>query len=154
MSEGLRSKIFVDLMGELLSPGKSVRFRPHGKSMHPTIQEGEVIAVEPVKPSDVKRGDILLYRCRGVTAHRVVQVNRSNGSKDALLFRLRGDASSSCDEPVEAQQILGRVVFVERDGRSVALASRGAKRWHKVRRWASRLKGWIYAGEVWSRGGR
>ncbi len=60
------------------------------------------------------------------------------------MFRLLGDASLCRDEPVGAEQILGRVVRVERNGRSVALASRGAKMWHKVRRLASGLKGWIY----------
>ena len=143
------SSLYLDLMAELLSAGTSVRFRPNGRSMYPSIQDGEVVAVEPVEPSDVKRGDIVLYRfdrstptqsSSGVIAHRVVQVNRSKGSQDALVFRLQGDASSSCDEPVEARQILGRVVRVERNGRSVALASRGAKTWHQARRWASRLK--------------
>ncbi len=147
-------------MGELLRGGTSVRFRANGRSMYPSIRDGEVVVVEPVEPSDVKRGDIVLYRLdrstptqssvlspqssSGVIAHRVVQVNRSNGShEEALLFRLRGDASSCCDEPVEAQQILGLVVFVERKGRSIHLASSRTKMLHRLRIFASRLKSWI-----------
>jgi len=43
--------------------------------MHPTIRDGEVIAVEFVEPRDVKRGDILLNRsAKRVIAHRVVAI--------------------------------------------------------------------------------
>ena len=117
--------------------------------MYPSIREGELITVEPVVPSDVKRGDIVLYRSeRGLLAHRVVGSSPTQSSvlspHHSLL--LKGDASLSCDQPVEAHQILGRVVEVQRNGRSVALASREAKLWHKVRRLASGLKGWIDPG--------
>ena len=141
------SKLLLDLTAELLSRGTTVRFRPSGRSMYPSIREGELITVEPVAARDVKRGDIVLYRSeRGLLAHRVVGSSPTQSSvlspQSSLL--LKGDASLSCDQPVAAQQILGRVVGVERNGRSVALASPGAKLWHKARRLASGLKGWIY----------
>ncbi len=147
------SKLLLDLTTELLSRGTTVRFRPSGRSMYPSIREGELITVEPVVPSDVQLGDIVLYRSeRGLIAHRVVG---SSPTQSSVLsphhFLLRGDASLCCDEPVAAEQILGRVVGVKRNGRSVALASRGAKLWHRARRLASGLKGWIHAGGIGSR---
>jgi hypothetical protein len=42
-------------------------------------------------------------------------------------FLLRGDASFNCDYPVKPEQILGKVVSVERDGKSVDLCSFRAK---------------------------
>ena len=138
---GNASNLLLDLTTELLSQGATVRFRPSGRSMYPSIREGELITVEPVRASDVKLADIVLYRSeRGPIAHRVVEI----ASRDARIFRLRGDASLSCDQPVAGRQILGRVTAVERNGRSVGLATRGAKMWHQTRRLASRLKGWIY----------
>ncbi len=138
---GNASKVLLDLTAELLSQGAIVRFRPTGRSMYPSIREGELITVEPVAASDVKLADIVLYRSeRGLIAHRVVEI----ASRDSRVFRLRGDASLSCDRPVAAEQILGRVAGVQRKGRSVALATRGAKLWHRVRRLASGVKGWIY----------
>jgi len=138
---GNASNLLLDLTTELLSQGTTVRFRPSGRSMYPSIREGEVITVEPVRASDVKSADIVLYRSeRGLIAHRVVEI----ASRDSRVFRVQGDASLSCDQPVEAEQILGRVVGVQRNGRSVSLSSPGAKLWHKVRRLASGLKGWIY----------
>ncbi len=105
--------------------------------MYPSIREGELITVEPVVARDVKRGDIVLYRSeRGLIAHRVVSTDQPlSPTQSSVLsphYFLRGDASLSCDQPVAAQQILGRVVGVKRNGRSVALASPGAKMWHKI----------------------
>ncbi len=142
MTEGLRSNIFLDLTAELLSRGTRVCFRPSGRSMYPSIQEGELITVEPVAARDVKLGDIILYRSeRGLLARRLVG---SSPTQSSVLsphhFLLRGDASLCCDQPVAAHQILGRVVGVKRDGRSIALATRGAKMWHRARRLASRLR--------------
>ena len=142
------SKLLLDLTTELLSRGTTVRFRPSGRSMYPSIREGELITVEPVVASDVTLGDIVLYRSeRGLIAHRVVG---SSPTQSSVLsphhFFLLGDASLSRDEPVVSEQILGRVVGVDRNGRSVALATRGAKLWYKARRLASGLKGWIYPG--------
>ncbi len=146
------SKLLLDLTAELLSRGTTVRFRPSGRSMYPSIREGELITVEPVVARDVKRGDIVLYRSqRGLLAHRVVGSSPTQSSVLSPHYFLRGDASLSCDKPVAAQQILGRVVGVQRNGRSVALASPGAKMWHKIRRLASRLKAWIYPGGNGSR---
>ncbi len=141
------SKLLLHLTTELLSQGTTVRFRPSGRSMYPSIREGELITVEPVRASDVKIADIVLFRSeRGLIAHRVVDNRTQSSVLSPHHFLLRGDASLSCDQPVAAQQILGRVVRVERNGRSIQLASRGAKLWHKAHRMASGLKGWICAG--------
>lgn len=57
-----------------------------------------------------------------------------------LIFTLQGDASPICDEPVEAWQILGKVVSVERQDRKIDLYSRKARILHIAYTWASRLK--------------
>ena len=150
-------QLFIDVSVELLRQGKSVRFRAPGRSMHPTIKEGETIRVEPIAPFDIKRGDILLYIVgRKVIAHRVVSIksekndptshssaNFATNSKalnPQLIFILRGDASLTCDDPVEAHQILGKVVSVEKNGRSINLCTRKVKMFHIAYTRASRLK--------------
>jgi len=85
---------------------------------------------------------------RKVIAHRVVSIKRrkSNSTTHSSklnpqhLFILRGDASAACDEPVGAQQILGKVVSVEKDGQSIDLYSRRAKMLRIAHAWASRFK--------------
>ena len=143
------SKVFQEISTELLTRGHRIRFRAEGKSMHPTIRDGEVINVAPVAPYDVRRGDILLYRsAKSVIAHRVVAIvnpqspffsAQSSTLSPHYSFILRGDASDSCDEPVEAERLMGKVVAVEREGRSVALDSRWANIVRAVRARAARL---------------
>ena len=138
---------FGDLSEELFSLGLGVRFRAPGTSMHPTIHHGDVITVEPVAPAKLKRGDIILCRFQGgFIAHRIVNIETRNGC--GLTFILRGDASASCDAPVKPEQVLGKVVCLERGHRridpyslkvrlwsllylSLARLKRGVFQWHK-----------------------
>ena len=100
--------------------------------MQPTIREGEAITVEPVEPSRLTRGDIILYRSdRGVLAHRIVGIKRRKGEE--TIFRVRGDAWGSSDESVESKRVAGKVVSVERDGYSLTLNSRGPNMWRTAR---------------------
>ena len=106
--------------------------------MQPTIQEGDIITVAPLKLSEVTRGDILLYRGdTGVIAHRVVAIKRSK--EETPVFILRGDASDTCDFPLQAEQLLGKVVGVERQGHSLILGGRRVKMIRTLRLYA----GWI-----------
>lgn len=112
--------MFQEVCTGLLSEGYEVRFGASGESMHPTIRDGEMLTVVPVKARRVKRGDIILYRSgRGLTAHRVIRIERTELHERAFI--LRGDNCTTCDAPVQAAQILGRAVFVERGGREIAL---------------------------------
>jgi len=157
----MTDSLFLDLSVDLLRRGYSVRFQANGRSMHPTIQEGEWITVEPVEPSHIKRGDIILYQNHnGVIAHRVVGIKAVNTRPSAIndqgtggisilnpqpsilntFFMLRGDTSAVCDQPVLPQQVLGKVVSVERDGQLIDLHSRKAKLFQTVRLYVHRFK--------------
>lgn len=123
-----------DVSSVLLALGYSVRFRANGSSMYPTIRDGELITVVPAGPSEVRKGDIVLYRSdHGVIAHRV----KGSGP---TRFRLRGDAADADDAPVGPQRILGKVVFVHRGCRRIRLAARWARLRQGLRADASRLK--------------
>jgi hypothetical protein len=131
--------MFLALSTELLRDGYSVRFLPKGHSMHPTIRDREAVTVEPASAHSLKRGDILFYEtARGVIAHRVVEI-QTNENADRI-FVVRGDAANSSAERVEARQILGRVISVERDGRNVALIGKCARLRRAARVCATHLK--------------
>lgn len=94
--------------------------------MYPTIRDGETVTVEPVCANEVRRGDILLYQTTSrVIAHRVVEIVSVENS--GVVFTLRGDSLRSCDAPVRAEQVLGRIVSVEREGREINLEGRRAR---------------------------
>lgn len=107
--------------------------------MYPTIRDGEMLTVEPVNVREVKRGDILLYKTKHrVIAHRLVGIE---GEEDAArVLILRGDSLATCDAPVRAEQVLGRVIAVERKGRRVKLTGRRAGIRRAARSCAAHLK--------------
>jgi hypothetical protein len=137
--------IFQDVTRELLGDGYGVRFRPGGHSMHPTIRDGEAVTVAPVKASEVRRGDIILFQTAcGLLAHRVLKIE--SGPDAAPVFITRGDASTSSDRPVSASSVLGRIINVERDGRTRRLDRRRWKILDDARRRLSRLKAGLRPG--------
>jgi len=131
--------LLSELSGELLSLGYGVRFRAPGTSMHPTIRHGDVITIEPVAPANLKRGDIILYRLKSdFIAHRIVNIEERKGC--GLTFILRGDASATCDAPVRQKQVLGKVVYLERDHRIIDPYSLRVRLWSMLYLWLARIK--------------
>ena len=109
---------FQPVLRTLLEDGLTVQFRAGGRSMLPTIQDGDTLVVEPVNPDLIRRGDVVVADGpAGVRAHRVV----GNGQPNGGAIVLRGDALRVCDHPVLPSQILGRVAEVKRNGRRHAI---------------------------------
>ena len=99
---------FENTVTDFLERGLSVRFRARGDSMYPTIRCGEPVEVDPVDAAEVSRGDVVLARqARGLTAHRVVRIER----EQARVVRIvtRGDNCDRDDRPFSPDQLLGRV---------------------------------------------
>ena len=137
--------------------------------MQPAVLDGDVLIVEPVEPAAIKMGDIILYRAEeSMIAHRVesiekVQYREHRSSKlspestmtpsspasevdaprateNLYAFILRGDASYSYDEPVYADQILGKAITIERNGRTINPYSLSYRLTCRARVWAARIK--------------
>ena len=142
-SSNLSPDNFEQVCAGLLREGHLVKFRAPGDSMYPTICDGDLITVEPIKPSDVVVGDIILYRHKsGVVAHRVVDIEAHQSSvlSPQHCFTLRGDAAINNDFPVCADQILGKVVSLERNSRRLDPYCLRIRFLYKARRLAVRLK--------------
>jgi hypothetical protein len=89
--------------------------------MMPTIRPAEAVIVEPATATNVK--NIAFYQTeRGVIGHRLVRIANRNGK---LVLLARGDADKGASEPVALDQILGRLVAVERNGRCRSRRSKG-----------------------------
>jgi signal peptidase I len=153
------ARIFPELISDLLTDGYKVKFRAPGDSMYPTIRNGDVVTVMPIETASITIGDIILYRHKsGVTAHRVVRTFKQNeedsgsahqGSQDRSLsetlnFILRGDAAVVFDDPVSADQILGKLIFIEREGRRINPYTHRAIIRYKARSLAGRFKKFVF----------
>jgi signal peptidase I len=113
------SKQFKSLLDETLRAGCAARFRAFGKSMHPTIQDGEVVVVRPVSLERIAVGDVILAETdRGMVAHRLIRVERG-----AALLILRGDAQATETDAVTVAQVVGKVVAVERTEGTIPVRS-------------------------------
>jgi signal peptidase I len=147
--------LFSEVLGDTLNRGHSIRFHAPGNSMYPTICDGDLIVVEPIRPAVVNVGDIILYRNKsGITVHRVTHILKRSkenlrsalqGPQDrsiseTLEFLLRGDAAITDDDPVRPGQILGKVVSIERNGRRINPYYLRIKLRYKTRRLVSCLK--------------
>jgi signal peptidase len=122
----LRHTELEELSTEILEQGGSLRFKAHGYSMSPFIRDGDVLTTQSIESADLEVGDVALYRSAGnrLVAHRVVGKRKENGR---LTLVMRGDSQSGSTELVYADQILGRVVSIQR-GDKVFLMNRNALR--------------------------
>ena len=105
----------ADVSQEILARAASLRFTATGSSMSPFIRDGDQVTIERVKAAELRLGDVALYRSFGGRAlvHRFLWRRKAAGGPVCLI---RGDASCGACEEVPAEQVLGRVVEVSRDG--------------------------------------
>src|SRR5574340_340831 len=100
---------------ELLNDGYNVRLRTCGPSMFPLIQTGDRITISPEEYFRI--GSLIVFiRDEQMVCHRLLRVFEKGGVK---YFQTRGDAFFCLDEPLTADQILGTVIWIERDNVSL-----------------------------------
>ena len=111
---------FRELAARILDGGSVLRFRAYGASMYPFIKDGDIIEVWRVDASAVRRGDVVLCHQRNgrIVVHRVVGSSRKNGP---VTLAVQGDALTRPDGLFFSEQVLGRVVAVERKGKRIRL---------------------------------
>lgn len=101
------SSAFHLLTSELFAGGYGLRFQAVGRSMLPTIEDGEIVHVVPVAADMLRIGDIVLLRSgEQFKAHRII---RKHGQR----FVTRGDAGVESDGEIRCDQILGRITAKE-----------------------------------------
>jgi Peptidase S24-like len=102
-----KSSAFHLLTSELIAGGYGLRFQAVGRSMLPTILDGEIVHVKPVASAMLRIGDIVLLRTgEQFKAHRIIR-------KRGQCFITRGDSGVDTDGEIRCDQILGRVIAKE-----------------------------------------
>jgi signal peptidase I len=108
-----------DLAIEVLRSFGSLRFAATGWSMLPTVWPGDTLVVERVDPDQVHVGDIVLVGRDGrLCTHRIVSVAEGCGNPHWIT---QGDALPAPDRPVAGNELLGRVAYLIRAGRLIAV---------------------------------
>lgn len=102
-----------------------------GQSMRPLLRAGDSVLVAH-RRDGIRPGDVVVFRHKGrLVAHRVLRIADGNGGRVLIT---KGDSVRRSDAPVPAQEIVGRVVAIQRDGRRIRLDTVG---WRAV--------GWLVA---------
>ena len=102
-----------------------------GKSMKPLIQPGNQVLIKHGY-TNAGRGDVIVFlQKEGLVAHRLLHIYKA-GSK--TMFITKGDNNSYFDPPLDAHQVVGRVLKIKR-----------ARRWISIDTRAWRIGGWLIA---------
>ncbi len=112
----LNNSDLLKLSGDLLNRGTSIRFQAKGFSMRPFIREEDFITVSPIENSSISIGDVVFFVSADdqIIVHRVIRKYKKDGR---VTLVVKGDASFGSPENVDIQNILGKVVAIERNGR-------------------------------------
>lgn len=114
-----KEKVKEELWCEALKSGHTMKYRALGHSMSPFIKSGSILTVKPDKRMDI--GDVILSKsCDSLFAHRIIAKKYVNGE---AVFVTKGDNLSDRDPEVNYQNILGKVIEIEYDGKTVCMPS-------------------------------
>jgi signal peptidase I len=118
-SAGQAHALKCELAGEVLRSFGSLRFKATGWSMLPSVWPGDTLVIERISPDRVRAGDVMLVgRDGGLCAHRVISVAEGGGSSRWIT---QGDANPAPDQPVSGDEFLGRVNYLIRAGKLIAV---------------------------------
>jgi hypothetical protein len=90
--------------------------------MVPAVLPGDFVSVRRANLQDISAGELVLFQREGrFFLHRVIERKMQQNANSAATFCLitRGDRLLHDDPGVSAEQLLGRVVSIERDNRPV-----------------------------------
>ena len=109
----LSAPVIMELIEAVHEKGASFRFQARGYSMTPAIRDGDIITLSPLGSKIPGRGDVLAFRHPErprLLVHRVLR-------KKENRFFSKGDNCSEADGWIPAENLLGLVTRVERQGK-------------------------------------
>ncbi|MGI8384835.1 signal peptidase I [Robertmurraya sp. P23] len=89
-----------------------------GYSMYPTIQNGDLCRFVPCSGNQLKKGDVILFwsETGQLIAHRFYYSKVRDGK---LQYFCKGDTNIGFDQPIEYENILGTLKYIDKGNRKV-----------------------------------
>lgn len=141
----LTGAVVAELLQAVLEKGGLFRFCAHGGSMTPFIRDGDTLTIAPLEGRPPRIGEVVAFSCPVENQPKLV-VHRVVG-RQGSGFVVQGDGNGCAPEIVSWQNILGRLVKVERGGCYIRLGL-GPER--RLVAWLSRTRLlWILVWPVW-----
>lgn len=114
-----------ELLRGMAERGVPLRTTVRGFSMAPFIRDRDVVTIAPITGVEPRVGDVVAFTLSEsgrFAIHRVV-------ARIGEGWLMRGDSAPQADAVVTREQLIGRVVRVERDGRDVHVGLGGERAW-------------------------
>ncbi len=104
----IENNVFFSYVEEEIAEGKSVSLRVKGKSMTPTLHEGDIITLIPVNQHKLKIGDVVLFTYKNnFLLHRII-------CKKKNKLTLQGDAVYQHTEKISTQEVIALLQQVKK----------------------------------------
>jgi signal peptidase len=103
------NKDTLNLITQVMNNRGWIDLPAQGTSMYPLIKKGVICRFISCKASSIEKGDIILYHTNSgsLVAHRFYRLKHTNQQS---LYIFKGDANLGYDEPVNEDQILGKMM--------------------------------------------
>jgi signal peptidase len=109
------NQVANDLVLDPHAAGTCFRLEVISGSMQPFLRPGDRVAVQHAAPKDLQIGDLVVARRQGeFITHRLVRIGKNE-------YYTKGDRSRYLDPPLSKDNMIGRVIEIDRPGRIVDL---------------------------------
>ncbi|MEH7380068.1 S24/S26 family peptidase [Bacillus sp. JJ1533] len=107
----------IALFSNLIRKYGTIDLPSKGMSMYPFIKEDDICSFSVCNPSLLKKGDVVLFFLSNgqLVAHRFYKSAFMNNEQH---FIFKGDTNLAYDDPVKANQILGKLTNINRKNKS------------------------------------
>lgn len=127
-----------DFTEQLLGNKRQVRIKVGGYSMYPYLRNEDIITVERCSFSELKKGDIIVFKSNNKwIAHRLLKKS-SGGNNNTLTAR--GDTCAKKDPPITENNYIGKVISYSRKSKKKNINNASSSRKNKLRAELSLLR--------------
>lgn len=125
ISKKVRFEELYPIIKDTLAKGDTVTFCAFGVSMLPFIRNGKDLVTLGPAEERLSAGDVIFYRRSSgqFVLHRIVKVH-PNG-----VYDLCGDNQYAVEKGICQKQVIGKLVGLQRNGKSISLHSFSSKTW-------------------------
>jgi signal peptidase len=125
------SKETMQLISNVIEQYGGVDLPAQGNSMFPFIREGDICRFNFCDGSLLKRGDIVLFHSLSghLIAHRLYQLKSIH---NRLYYVFKGDTNLGLDEPVNEDQLIGKLICIQKGKTVLHETGLAARVWSKM----------------------
>ncbi|WP_261302592.1 signal peptidase I [Paenibacillus andongensis] len=111
-------KEFVQMVSHVMEKRGWIELPAEGTSMYPFIKKGDICRFVLAEAGNLRKGDIILFRTShgSLVAHRFCRTLTRNLQ---LHFLCKGDTNLAHDEVIRMDQMIGKMSWIERNGRII-----------------------------------